>query len=249
MEQPSIYPFGLRIDQPVTTLTDMLVALVCFYAYYKLANYKADYRIYVQARAYFFCMGVATFIGSIVSHGFLYALSPSWKFLGWAFAMYAINRLERAMIYYSRPLMSSELTQFFDRFNVFELIVFAGLAYGNLLFGFFDIDSFIFVEIHSAYGLLVFVFGFGIFNFIKRGHNRDVLYFLWAVGAAACAALFFSLKISINKWFNHVDISHIFMAISAFLFYLGFVKILSRTKNGFIDADGEHPKEVHSGVS
>ena len=244
MEQPSIYPFGFRIDQPITTLTNMLVALICFYALYKLVDYKTKNRIYIHARAYFFCMGFATFIGGIVSHGFLYALSPSWKFLGWAFAMYSINRLERAMIFYSRPLMSSKLTRFFDWFNIFELIVFAGLAYGNLLFGFLDINSFIFVEIHSAYGLVVFVFGFGMFNYIKRGHNRDILYFLYAVGAAACAAIFFSLKIGISKWFNHIDISHIFMAISVYWFYLGFTKILSRTKNGLIDADGEHPEKV-----
>src|SRR3546814_4948429 len=55
------------------------------------------------ARAYFLFIGIATFIGAIVGHGFLYALSPSWKILGWGFGMVAINVMERVMINYSKP--------------------------------------------------------------------------------------------------------------------------------------------------
>lgn len=241
MEQPSIYPFGLRIDQPVTTLTDLIVAIVCFYAFFKLTDYHVDHRIYILARAYFLFMGIATFIGAIVGHGFLYALSPSWKILGWGFGMIAINVMERVMINYSKPLMSHKVANFFSKFNIVELFVFAGLAYGNLVFEWFDIDSFRFVEIHSGYGLIVFVMGFGMFNHLKRREDddSDILMFIWAVGATTIASLFFMSKVGIDKWYNHVDISHTLMALAAYLFYIGFTKILTRIKNGKLDIDSE----------
>src|SRR5690606_15052511 len=115
---------------------------------------------------YFLLMGIATLIGGIIGHGFLYALSFYWKLPGWLLSMLAINFLERVMIRFSKPVLTSGGAKFFSWFNVAELVVFAALAFGTL--------DFLYVEIHSTYGLLVVVFGFCIFN-LRRGHGREVI--------------------------------------------------------------------------
>lgn len=213
MEQPSLFPFGIRIDEPITTLTDVLVALVCFVAFYRLKKVQVKGRLYLLLRGYFLCMGIATFIGGIIGHGFLYAFSPAWKFPGWATSMIAINLIERAMITYSKPLLQPRWVRFYSWFNILELVVFAALAFTTL--------DFIFVQIHSAYGLMLFVLGFSIFNQRKRRSKAGSGYFIGAVAVAVLASFFFMSGIGISRWFNNVDISHICLAISAALFYLG----------------------------
>lgn len=230
--QPSIYPLGIRIDEPIATLTDVMVAVVCFYAFIRLQkNYKVDHRIYLLTRGYFLAMGIATFIGGVIGHGFIYALDRSWKFPGWAVSMIAINMIERVMINYTKPFMNHKVATFFSWFNIVELLTFATLAFTTL--------NFQFVEIHSGYGLTVFVLGFSIYNYIKRDKNRDILYFIWAVVAAACASFFFTSRIGLDKWYNYIDISHTFMTISALLFYLGARKMLQHIEERAKKTNGE----------
>lgn len=213
MLQPSIDIFGLRVDEPVTTLTDLMVSAVCLYAFFQLKRYKIDHRVYILFRGYFLCMAISTFIGGIVGHGFLYALAPQWKFLGWGLSMVAINLMERVMIAYSRSFMPPKVTSFFSIFNIIELIVFAILAFTTLQFRY--------VEIHTAYGLTVFVFGFSLYHYFwKKNRTRMISYLMWSVGFAACASVFFLTKTGVSVWFNHVDISHIFLCLSAYMFFL-----------------------------
>lgn len=58
MEQPSIFPFGIRIDEPVTMSTDVLVGLACLIAAWKLKKYYRGTFIHKQIILYFVLMGV-----------------------------------------------------------------------------------------------------------------------------------------------------------------------------------------------
>ncbi len=221
MNQPSIFPFGIRIDEPVTTLTDVLVAAVCFYAFFKLRKVSDGSLLHKLVLWYFALMGGATLIGGIIGHAFLYALSFNWKLPGWLLSMLAINLLERVMIRFSKPVLSTNRARFFSYFNIAELVAFAALAFGYL--------NFRFVEIHSVYGLLVVVFGFCVFNY-RKNHGREVVrQFMIATGFAFIAAVIFVAKWDIDQWFRHVDMAHVFMAISAWFFYVGSQKLMSHT--------------------
>lgn len=48
-----------------------------------------------------------------------------------------------------------------------------------------------------------------------------IRYFIWAVIAVIIAFFFFITKIGLGIWFNYMDISHMFLALSAWLFYVG----------------------------
>ncbi len=221
MHQPSIFPFDIRIDEPITTLTDVIVALVCFYAFFRLRNQSDGSRLHQLVLWYFALMGLATLIGGIIGHAFLYALSFHWKLPGWLLSMLAINLLERVMIRFSKPVLSTNRAKFFSYFNIVELLVFAGLAFGYL--------NFRFVEIHSVYGLLVVVFGFCVFNYRKK-HGRKVMRPLMiATGFAFLAAVVFISKWDLDEWFRHMDFAHVFMTASAWYFYIGSKRLMRHT--------------------
>ena len=242
-EQPSIYLLGLRIDEPVTTLTDLMVSFVCFYAYYKLNKIHIHNKVHLYLKYYFLSMGFATAIGGLIGHSFLYLFTaeihPSekllhfigsifghellkevanpWKLPGWLTSMFSIALVERAAIEYARPLINKKVGTFFAWLNIIELLTFVTITFTTL--------NFFFVEVHSAYGLLIVVTSFNGYVYYKTRKKGSKL-FLIAVGFSAIGALFFMNKWGISPWFNHFDISHTFMTLSAIYFYIGAQEIL-----------------------
>ncbi len=217
--QPSIYLFNIRIDEPVTMLTDLIVAGVCFYAFFRLRKLPVQNKMHRYLRVYFISMGIATMIGGVVGHGFLYLfqynesleVSP-WKLPGWITSMISIAMIERASIRYAGKFISPKVVNFFAWLNIIELITFMTITLLTL--------NFFFVEVHSAYGLLVVVAGFNLYLYLKT-RDKGSAYFLIAVAVSAISALIFMNEWGICKWFNHYDISHSFMAVCAWLFYRG----------------------------
>jgi hypothetical protein len=217
LPQPSVEYFGIRIDEPVTTFTDLIVSAVCFYAFFQLHKISLKNKVHWNLKYYFLSMALATLIGGVIGHGFLYLFSFAWKLPGWLTSMFSIALLERASILYAKPLVKPKVGNFFAWMNIIELSTFVIVTFSTL--------NFFFVEVHSAYGLLVIVTSFNFVVYRKRKSEASKL-FLIAVGVSAISALIFMNEIGISKWFNHYDISHILMSISAFIFYKGSLKMI-----------------------
>jgi len=217
-EQPEIYLWGLRINEPVTTLTDLMVSAVCFFAFYKLSKIPVKNKVHQFITYYFLSMGLATTIGGIIGHAFMYNFSFYWKLPGWITSMFSIMLLERASIEYTRPLISKGLGIAFKWINLIELTTFIIITMITL--------NFFFVEVHSAYGLLFVVTSLNIYVY-KKKKTKGSKTFLIAVGFSAISALFYMNQWGLNEWFTHTDISHVFMTISAWYFYKGSRYILN----------------------
>jgi hypothetical protein len=115
--QPSVFIDGIRIDEPVTSITDILVSVVCFYSLFKLKEPSEDdlvRTVRYYFRRYFLLMGISTFYGGCIGHAFLYMLSFSWKLPGWLLSMISMNFLERAMIEYTKTLPGTCFRSFSD---------------------------------------------------------------------------------------------------------------------------------------
>lgn len=217
LPQTSIELYGIRIDEPVVAFTDLIVSAVCFYAFYKLNKIKLKNNVHWNLKYYFLSMAIATFIGGVIGHGFLYLLSFAWKLPGWLTSMFSIALLERASILYAKPLIKPKIGRFFATMNLIELSTFIIITFSTL--------NFFFVEVHSAYGLLFIVTSFNIVVYRKTKSEASKL-FLFAVSISAISAVIFMNEWGFSKWFNHYDISHIFMSISAFIFYKGSLKMI-----------------------
>ena len=221
IEQPSIFIYGLRLDEPVTTITDLIISAVCFYAYFRLTKLAERQKLHQFLRFYFLSIGIATFIGGIIGHGFLYMFSFAWKLPGWLTSMLSVALIERASIELARKLISPRLGKILAWLNILELITFMTLTFTYL--------SFFFVEVHTTYGLLIIVASLNIYIYY-RTRNRGSKLFLIAVGFSALAALVFMNKWSIHMWFNYLDLSHVLLTISAIFFYKGSRIIILNTR-------------------
>lgn len=213
MHQPSIFPFGVRIDEPVTMLTDMMVGLACLvYARLLFRHYEGTKR-QQQIILYFILMGVATLSGGILGHGFTYAIGMGWKLPGWLLSMIAVNILERVIIHFSAIGFSPKWLRIFLIFNIIELLVFMALSFGTL--------NFLFVQIHSTYGFLIVVFSFCVYNYRKGYYPKIMKNMMTGIWWIFICAVVFIAKISVSQWFNHADLAHTFMFIGAWYFYKG----------------------------
>lgn len=207
---------GIRIDEPVTTLTDLLVSVVCFVAFFRLAKQARPGNAQLYFRLYFLLMAIATLFGGLIGHAFLYALTFTWKLPGWIMSMLSIALIERSSIERAKPLIDPRVGKFFLALNIVELLTVMTVTMWTL--------DFEWVEFHSGYGLLGVVLPFHLYTWY-RTRDRGSFIIIIAVLVASCAALVFMNKLSIHEWFNYLDISHTMMAIGAYLFYKGAVKL------------------------
>jgi len=210
-DMPRIHLFGITILEPFTALTNLLIAFACFYAYYGLKKRKLNQSFVHRFLGYYFLLiGWSMIIGGVVGHAFLYVTGLYGKIPGWYIGMAGVAAFERAAIAHSRPLMNKNVGRFFSVFNIVEILTFMVLSIIKL--------DFLYVELHATYGLFVVVFCFELYVFLKT-KEKAFPYLFYATAAGLGAVLCHALKISINRWFNYNDISHLFMTASILLYY------------------------------
>ncbi len=215
-ELNTVYIWGVRIDEPIVTLTDLLVTVVCFIYAYKIHKSGRSEKTFLYFKIYFFTMGIATLLGGIIGHAFFYLFSFYWKLPGWIMSMISIMFVERAVIEHTRIYLNSSVVRILGIINILEFVIFLTLTIVSL--------NFFYVEFHSGYGLMFVVLSLEGFLFLKT-KNSAGKFMLVGVGMAAIAAIFFIFKISPHQWFNYICVSHVFMAAAATLFYYGTKKI------------------------
>jgi hypothetical protein len=208
--QPDVFIGSLRIQEPVTMITDVLVGLVCYFGFLRISAWGRTDPIFRCFRYYFLTMAIATCAGGIIGHGFIYKLGFFWKLPGWLISMFSITFIERASIEMCAPHFSRRFLRVLRMVNIVELLIFALAAFSTL--------DFLFVQIHSTYGLLVVVATLQAFNYRRTGQKGSRM-MLIATGTLVLALVVFVCKRSFSVWFNHMDIAHMLMAAAAYLSY------------------------------
>jgi hypothetical protein len=213
MEQPPIYLFDIKIQEPVTSLTDIIVGVACLYFFQLLRSKTPENRMFFYFRMFFLLTGIGTILGGLLGHAFLYTIENDWlKTPGWLISMVGVTMIERGCIEHSKNLLKPNLLRFFKVLNIVELLVFMALSFYYL--------DFLYVQVHSTYGLVVVVFAFELYVYLKT-KQREIIYILLAVLSMVICAVVYSAKVAIHPFFNHADLAHVFMLISAILCYKG----------------------------
>jgi len=207
-----IQVFGVTILEPSSVISSLMMTIVCIYAFVHLNKLGRAHRMYKQIQYFFLFMGIATAIGGILGHGFLYMTGMRGKIPGWFASMIAVALFERAAIWHIKPLLHRRGGLFLGWLNYVELAIFFVLAFVTL--------NFVVVEIHAFYGLFLMLFMIELYVYKKKKDpgSRDIFIatFLGAVSAG-----FHALKFSFGPWFNYNDISHIPMALSIWYYFQG----------------------------
>lgn len=208
--------FGFQIMEPVTAATDLLVSGVCLYAFLKIRKGTNNLSSVNLLKYYFLTLALATAYGGIIGHALQHVLSFGWKVPGWLISMLSIALIERAAILHAKPILRPGIGKFFAILNIIELSVLVSVVLLTL--------NFFFVEAHAFYGLLIVVSSFELFIYIKTKDEGSKL-LLVAVFISSLAATVHLTQFTIHIWFNHLDLSHVLMAMAAYVFYLGATKI------------------------
>ncbi len=210
MEVTSIVIFGIKILEPAASITDLIVSAVCFYAYIKLKKLNRSDKAFIYFNYFFLTMGIATFLGGVIGHAFLYAFSFAWKLPGWIMSMISIALLERASIKHSKKFLHPVVEKSYAVVNIIELTIVMTITFITL--------DFFFVEIHSGFGLLAVILPVQLYIYIKTKNNGSKL-FLIGIGFAILSAIVFKNQISLHKWFDHIALSHLIMSGGIYVFY------------------------------
>jgi hypothetical protein len=212
-EKTTLEIYGVTIQEPVTALTNFLISGVCMFAFFAL---KKPGTCTSLLRYYFAAMAVAMVYSGLFGHAFQFYFSFSWKVPGWLLSMFSVTLLERAAIQHAKPILSRQLFNFFTFLNSLELIMLVIIVLATF--------NFKFVEAHAVYGLLVIVVPFELFIY-RNSRAKSSRLFLIAVGISTLAAIVHFIQFSPHRWFNHLDLSHVLMAISACYFFLAGQKL------------------------
>ena len=208
----SISIFGIRLDEPVTVATDIIIAMVCIYAFLRLTKIPGKPKFQGHLRYYFVLLAIGTFLGGVLGHGFIYSLSPGWKLPGWIISMGAIALLVHVSVLMLSDYVANWKISVLAWHNILLLSAFMILLVQT--------RNFKFTVIYITYGILIVVGGIHLRIFRISG-SRGSLWFLLAVLTGLTGDFIFIFDWSLHKWFNNNDLSHILLAFSAWFFFLG----------------------------
>ena len=209
LKNPDILLWGLRIQEPITTLTDIFVTLICFYAFFRTRQKLQTGSIRNYLSLYFLLMGLSTLFGGVCGHAFQYILGLNGKLPGWLISTVAILLFELATIKLSQQFLSQKNTKTLTR-----IAVLGSIASFILILFTKDLK---YVQLHATFGMLLISTSLHA-ALVYKNLNNGSKYILYGIGVSALTALVFNQQIALGKWFNHMDIAHVLMGVSMLLF-------------------------------
>ena len=215
--QPSIEVLNIRIDEPITLITDLLLSTICFYAYFQIRRLDYTSRGKWYFKNYFLLLGLGAMTGGLLGHAFLYRLSDAWKLVSWILTIGSVTLMIQALLEVSRPYIKKGIARIISRFN---LLLFA-------LALFFTLWTMAFspVKYYTTFGMVVVV-GSLCYYIYQKTRSKGTLILMGAVLLGFISALIFSFEWGLSPWFNHRDISHVILSFSAYYMYKGAVLIM-----------------------
>tara|TARA_B100001287_G_scaffold269999_1_gene268159 strand:+ start:10693 stop:11406 length:714 start_codon:yes stop_codon:yes gene_type:complete len=223
---PTIFIGQFEIREPITTLTDFLTACVSglsFVSFYFLnKKYKSKAAMFFELYFLFYFLGMTS--AAFLGHALQAYVSSEVKIIGWVFS--TIGQLFLAL----GSLQIVKKVILYKWFKAWHLI----LICQALIFIFFMIypvySNFKIAQLSASVILIGFVLPLHIFNYVKTKSYGSMLIVL-IIFYALIPAFIYNKQVSISKWFNYHDISHVLMSIFMLLMFFATRK-LSLQKSG-----------------
>lgn len=210
-QNPSIELFGLRVDEPVTVITDVLVAAMGFIAYLNTASVTNN-RSFTLYRYFFLFTAISTFVAAFVGHAFAYYIGFEYRMIGWVFGIIGVAFAQFAALYHTKESIGQKIFSVVKIISIVEIPVIAVILATK--------RTFTVVEIQAAFGLVIVV---TVLESIHYSKTKSVfsLNMMFGIGLTVAAVVCHVGKLAISKWFNHMDLGHILMFLSLYVMYKG----------------------------
>lgn len=204
---------GLCLQEPTAFLSNMLISFTAFVIYYKYKSEKLSFEsdFHKHWKLFFLYIGCGTFLGGF-GHVFFQYTGYYGKFPSWILAFIAAFHAAKAMI--SLPILSKKMYRFALGFIFVKFFILLGLALYTKMF--------LYVTIDTSITYLIFCMGLGIHYWLKGLDSFK--YTVLAVAVVIPSVFIFTLNLNPGLWFNKNDLSHVLIAITIVIFYIGIVR-------------------------
>lgn len=210
--QPDLYFQDVRLAEPGIALTGLFIAILCFYAWWRLRQ-RRDLSVAQRWIVRFFgLMAIASVLGPIFGHLFYYRAGFPGKYSCWVFTILSLGALAQAAIEHARPTLSDRVYSTVTGVNIFLLL-------GALLVSGVQ-KNFHWVEAHTAVALLGILAPLEM-RTLKRWNDPGSRLLLWSLPVAVVSVLPHLLKWSPDVWLTYFDLGHILLLGSLWLMLRG----------------------------
>ena len=207
MEKQFFEIFNIKLLEPGTFISDLLMAFACYYFYYSTRKI-ATTKYHNQLSYFFLFMGFSSFAGAF-AHSLFFYTGKTLHYVSWVLTGISVFFIELGV--------SSHIVNDKPR-SVFVILIKAKLLIYFIVSSIFM--DFLYVKINTAVGMLGLVFPIILYQIIKFD-KKGFIYILLGILLAIMPALLHRTKFQIAWIFNMNDLSHFFLIFCMFLVYLG----------------------------
>lgn len=201
---PSIFFGSFELREPVTSVTDFLLALVAFYGFTVISKMRSDnWPAQPFYRAYFLMFAIGMTCAGWIGHGLQAYLSMEWKMIGWIFSLTGQACLAIATITDARELLG-------ERFFKMTRGLIVGLFVIFLIWLAGPWRSFSVTQAANGTFAVAMVLPLQAFIYLKT-QSKAHLIVVSAICFGLLPGIVFNQQISLNRWFNYHDISHVLL--------------------------------------
>ena len=204
---PTVFIGAFEWREPVTTLTDFMVALVAIYAFYRLQSYRgkkaANFKLY---KYYFLCFAIGMTSAAWFGHGLQAYVGPRMKIVGWVMSASGLFCLALASLQEIgarlQPVVARTIRTWLTLQYALVVLMMISPVY----------SSFAVTQINSTLMLILFILPMQAYHFRvdrSRGSQRIVGAILYGI----VPGLIYTNQVSLHRWFNYHDISHVLMTV------------------------------------
>lgn len=218
---PTVWLGEFEWREPVTTLTDFLVALVCWFAVYRFVSLPKSSRnpvSYMWFRNYFITFAIGMTSAAWFGHGLQAYITPRYKVIGWMYGATGLMMLQ----FGSFQLIRQNLPKFLTR--ILPIIFISEWAVVIFLMANPTTSNFMVTQINSVVALIILVLPMHLFLWksVKNVVGRNVVLTLIY---SAVPGIIYSNQVSLHHWFNYHDISHVLMAVFMSLMFVSLYRL------------------------
>ncbi len=216
---PTIFVGALEWREPITTLTDFLIGLIGFYAFYRLQTYKGEKRENFNLYKYYFlCFAIGMTSAAWFGHALQAYVGPRMKIIGWFMSATGFLCFGWATLIEVKSLIPKWLFSGLWAWMLIQYLLVAGLMIHP------DYSNFMIPQINSTVFLIFMILPLHIFNYMTI-KSPGSYWIACTIVYGIVPGIAYNSQFSLSRWFNYHDISHCLMAIFIFLMFLGIKRI------------------------
>ena len=222
---PTVFIGSLELREPVTAITDFMIAITCGIAVWMLSTNRQERSdTFNYYRGFFFMYAIGMTAAAWIGHGLQAYFGPEWKMLGWFCSMTGQAFLVMASLGDLKRSISIPIQKVIIGLLIVQFVVFGILIINPETRGF---------QVPQTASVLVlagFVIPLQIMNYLRNKSTGSLL-LISAILFGILPGYVYNNQISVNRWFNYHDISHLLVVVYMIIMIFAVHKLAFKSGN------------------